>query len=67
MLNKYDVIFKVSSLTAIISKGKGAVFEMLSEGKAIKVMGTRQEDGTILAEKIIVTKNGKNRKNKRKS
>ncbi|MCD6106686.1 MAG: hypothetical protein J7J57_00475 [Caldisericaceae bacterium] len=58
----YDMLFKISEDTLIISNGK-AEFSDITIGDNVEIIGTKQEDGSISVEKIIVTKKNKQQEN----
>ena len=59
----YDMLFKISEDTLIISNGK-AEFSDINEGDSVEIIGTEQEEGEpVSAEKITVTKKNEQQEN----
>ena len=59
----YDMLFKISEDTLIISNGK-AEFSDINEGDSVEIIGTEQEEGEpVSAEKITVTKRNEQQEN----
>ncbi len=56
----FNEVFKVSSNTVIIYQGKTITLESINVGDSVNILGTKQEDGSISVEKIIITKRGSN-------
>ena len=53
-------VFKISPDTTIIYQGKAIKFDEISVGDSVNIFGTKQEDGSVTIDKIIITKKSSN-------
>lgn len=64
MLNESEIVFKISQNTVITYHGKNITLQTLNVGDSVNIIGVKNNDGSITAEKIIVNKMSSNKKNK---